>query len=705
MGISRCPLILNSDEPYKLGLKKKNLTNLEKEKIATFFQYSYNYFPKNDNTFNWQYINEVILKIRGPAISMEGKINYIESRILKVISAFINKLTRQDVEVTKIFYTLYEEAYIHSRKEWDLDLVIIYYLNYYFTKRGKIVFYNENTGEKLQLSFPSYKNSLIYEKIYNFIKDLINKTENPEVNILSDMQALSEQNSEFLIDENKRFKNIAFLEVQKFIKLNKYVYFEKNFLNLDDKIYIFGILSHYLTAMSKSKLISTFIYIITQIINNANKANLKRVYYESKNLDIEQKYNLAINDFLTVMNSKLPELINMLNNSNKYKIKIAFSVFNDSLTISVINNYRIHEAEIDLINECVSRAKTLNNLKDIYKLPVKTREGDGMGLIIVFLFLRKMGLGKEYFKVNIEQNQTTVKIIIPFVMVTPEEEEKISEELVKEIDSIPMIPENITRLKSLLNDKEANIDEIEAEIIKDPSLSADILRMANSGFYKRMNKVTTIKDGIKVLGFNAIANFILISHSYKLLKDKVSEKRIMEIIEHSEMTAFFTKELTRVKNITLNADDMYLASLLHDMGKIVVEGINPDIYQKIQKTIEEKEIPIDVIEDISGGLSHSITGSLLAKKWNFPDIICEVIRCHHNPRLAEINPEAVFIVYLADILTYYNSRKILYENIDQNVLEFLELKNKEDFEKIAKTLHQLWENYKKEEEKANNSRK
>lgn len=694
--IGKLNLILNSDEPYKLGIKKKSLTNLEKDKIATFFQYSYNYFPKNDDSFNWNYINEIILNIRNPAISEEGKISYIESRILKVISAFINKLTRQDVEISHIFRILYDESYVYAKREWDLDPLIIFYLNYYLTKRGKIIFYNENTGEKLELIFPYQKNSIIYEKIYSFIKDLINKTLLPQNNILQDMQSLTEGNDESLINGNGNFKNIAFLDVQKFIKLNKSLYLEKNFINLKDKIYLFGILSHYLTVMNKSKLISTFVYIITQIINNANKANLKRVYYNSKKLDINQKYHLAINDFFSTLNLKLEELIEMLKKTD-YKIKFMFQIVNDNLIISVINNYKIHEAEIDLINECLLRAKTLNNLKDIYKLPIKTKEGDGLGLIIVFLFLKKMGLGREYFKVNIEENKTTVKIIIPFIMVTKEEEERIAEELVKEIDSIPMIPENINRLKSLLKNKEANIDEIESEIIKDPSLSADILRMANSSFYRRMTKITTIKEGIKVLGFNAIANLILISHSYKLLKNKVSEKRIEEIIMHSEMTAFFTKELTKLKNITLNADDMYLASLLHDMGKIVVEGINPNIYEKIQKTIEEKDIPIDVIEDLSGGLNHSLTGSLLAKKWNFPDIICEVIRCHHNPRLAEINPEAVFIVYLADILTYYNFRKILYENIDQNVLEFLELKNREDFEKIAKNLHELWLKNKEEE--------
>lgn len=102
--------------------------------------------------------------------------------------------------------------------------------------------------------------------------------------------------------------------------------------------------------------------------------------------------------------------------------------------------------------------------------------------------------------------------------------------------------------------------------------------------------------------------------------------------------------------------------------------------------MENKDLPIEVIEDIAGGLSHSLTGALLAKKWNFPDIVYEVIKCHHNPRTAENNPDAVFVVYLANAMTYFNKEKILFENIDMNVLEFLELNDKEKFNKLAVSL-------------------
>ncbi len=157
----------------------------------------------------------------------------------------------------------------------------------------------------------------------------------------------------------------------------------------------------------------------------------------------------------------------------------------------------------------------------------------------------------------------------------------------------------------------------------------------------------------------------------------------MAIFSHSEQTAFFAKELARILKIDINIDEIYIASLLHDIGKIVVEGINPDVYKNIQNIFIERNIPISVIEDLAGGINHAVTGYLIAEKWKFPSLVSEVIRCHHKPRDARSNPKAVFLVYLANILTYYVNDKIQYENFDINALEYFDIASKDKVDEIA----------------------
>jgi putative nucleotidyltransferase with HDIG domain len=684
--LGKMRLIMDTDEIFKLGLKKKTLTESEKERIGKFFEYSIKYLNKckDDTTVNWRQIGDIISNVRSPAESANGSAP-IESRLIKIISAIINKITRQDADIVKLFNFLYDEAYLHAKREWSLDPILIYYLNRYMSKKGKISLKFELTGEKIEFAILRQTNSLILENIYQYARYILDKRSSEDTDVMAQMEELKEMNSESLIDAKGVRKNIAYLDVMKFLKSDKSVYYETKYLEYPDKIYIFDILANYLTAMGKTNLITTFKFVITQLMNNANKSNLKRIYFKQKNMDINQKYLIGIKDFMEYSAANQDKMLEDLRQED-FKIKIGFQSFNNTLVLSISNNFKIHGEEIRLINEAIYNSKRLGNLKDAYKRPVKSMEGDGLGIIMTFLFFRKIGLPRENFKMNVKENETVIKITVPFSFVSKEEEQTIAEEIAKEIDTIPMIPENINRLRRLLNDKEAKIEDIEKEVLMDPSLTADVLKMANSAYYTRLNAVRNIRDAIQILGTTAISNFILLSSSLRLLKDKVTQDRIEEIMKHSETAAFYANDLMRYKKLNLNVDDIYLATLLHDIGKIVVEGINPDIYKRIQQTMENKDLPIEVIEDIAGGLSHSLTGALLAKKWNFPDIVYEVIKCHHNPRTAENNPDAVFVVYLANAMTYFNKEKILFENIDMNVLEFLELNDKEKFNKLAVSL-------------------
>ena len=99
--------------------------------------------PTEEKNINWNNIKNSIINIRKPVYSKDEVIP-VESRILKVISAILNKIIRQDLSTSKVFSTLYKEAYLPGKVTWDLDPIILYYFNLFFSKKGKTVFYDEN---------------------------------------------------------------------------------------------------------------------------------------------------------------------------------------------------------------------------------------------------------------------------------------------------------------------------------------------------------------------------------------------------------------------------------------------------------------------------------------------------------------------------------------------------------------------------------
>lgn len=687
--MGKIKFIIFHRNPAKLGIKKKSLTQMEKDEIANYLEMSSENLPKSEGMFNWESIENSFKHLRDPAL-IQGNIAIPDSRILKVLCAILNKITRHDTELSKLFLLLISESYDYAKKIWDLDPIIIYYFCSYFAKRGKKIFFNENTGKKIEVRFSNLNNSIIAEKINLFIRDMLeNVKQEDSLNLQFD--EIITGNEESLIEPSGKIKNISLLDIKNIINSTKTITFEKSYITLSDKVYLTEILSFYLTSIGKSFLSTSLKYIMSELIDNANKSNLKRVYFKQKNYDFNTKYIASMSGFMETIEDFKSDYIHRISDMD-LKVKISFKIFNDNIIITISNNFKISQDEIKLMDEAIHRARTCKNLKDAYKYPaMSTREGRGFGLITVLLFLRKYRLDKNCFKINILSNETKIIINIPYLKVSESEEEFIAEEISTAIETIPMIPEHVRELEKKLKDPEVKFEDIEKLILTDPSLSADIIRISNSSYYMVANPVKTVIDGIKILGIKGIESTLAVSTSYRLLENQTSKDKIMAIFSHSEQTAFYAKELAVILKIETNLDDIYIASLLHDIGKIIVEGLNPEIYEKIQFTFNDKYIPIEVIEDLAGGINHSLIGYLIAEKWKFPELVCEVIRCHHKPRDAHSYPKEVFLVYLANILTYYTAGKMQYENIDLNALEYFGINSKEKVDEICQRLKNLYQ--------------
>lgn len=687
--IGKMKLIFTNPNPRQLGIKKKSLTNIEKQKMAEMYNYISPMLPKSDSTINWGSVERSIKLIRKKAIT-KNEVAPPDSRTLKVLAAFINKLTRQDVKPTSVFSTLYEESYLYSIKEWDLDPVLLFYFNAYFSKKGRMSFYMENTGEKIDISVSHINNALTYEKINSFINDLIEKTKGEDV--LAQMESLSDNEIISLIGQNGEKLSISNTLIKRYINNESTLVYEKPFIEESDETYLYEILNSIFTYLGKSRLYKIFQFILAEFIENANKAALKRIHFEMRELEFDLKYSIGILNFAESLKEKLGTYKTKVYEENK-NTKVKFNITQDTLQISVSNSFRIHPEEIKMIHQCVKQGLRTRDLKEAYSQQIETREGEGKGLIIVLLFLKRLGLENHNFKLNVKDDETIFKVTIPFKTLSEEKEVEVAKEIVKEIEEVPMIPENVQKLKKTLDDPESAFAEIEKLVLRDPTLSADILKIANSSFYMLQRKITTVNEGIKIIGTKAINDILVVSTCYRLLHGKLSEEKIEAIIAHSEKTAFYAKQLIQIKKISVSVDDIYLASLLHDIGKILVEGLNPEFYENIQNLMNLKDIPIDILEDIAGGVNHARIGSMMAMKWNFPDIVTEVIRCHHDPRSAKSFPDGVFLVYLANIFTHYTDKKVTYQNIDPNVLEFFEINNEEKVTELVEKIDTTYKLY------------
>jgi hypothetical protein len=102
-------------------------------------------------------------------------------------------------------------------------------------------------------------------------------------------------------------------------------------------------------------------------------------------------------------------------------------------------------------------------------------EGAGLGLIMMILMLRKIGLTEENYQVLSEGGETITRLILPFSESSRQDMVMLSRQFVDLIKGLPEFPENISAINRLINDPNSEMSDIAMRISNDVSLTGELL--------------------------------------------------------------------------------------------------------------------------------------------------------------------------------------------------------------------------------------
>jgi putative nucleotidyltransferase with HDIG domain len=349
-------------------------------------------------------------------------------------------------------------------------------------------------------------------------------------------------------------------------------------------------------------------------------------------------------------------------------IKLVLQIKRNIIFIEVRNNVVATRTELIRIHDKLARSRQYDTLADAMSQVLDDSEGAGLGLVILALMLKKMGLDEDCFDIRGTEQETVARIIIPLEKARVENLTLLSAAIVENISSLPQFPENILTVQNLINDPKSEITAIARKISMDPALTADLLKIVNSAQYMSAKKVDSISEAVRLVGIRGIKNLLYSYGTQKILGEDSAYKRALW--DHSYRTAFFAYNL--VKNFYRDRnfmDDAYVGGILHDMGKIIFSNVHPDLLQKIRDFCIEKDLPPSTFEDLAAGLNHAEIGALVAEKWNFPDALIRAIRFHHDPTAApEKDKDLVEAVYMANMFCEYEDGNVAFEQFEPSVL-------------------------------------
>ena len=269
--------------------------------------------------------------------------------------------------------------------------------------------------------------------------------------------------------------------------------------------------------------------------------------------------------------------------------------------------------------------------------------------------------------------------------------------ILDKIERLPSLPDIVTKVLSLVEDEGSSIREVGDMISRDQAISSQLLKVVNSSYYGLKEKVSTIQHATVIVGLQEVKSLVLAIAAFQTLHETKSQTSLSRkgLWRHSLKCSLVGHTIGQ-KVGGVNPETTLTASLLHDIGKLVLDCFFPAEYEGVLENVRTKGISMVTAEEAVLGFNHAETGGWLCEGWNFPSTLVFPIFFHH--RVGEASEEHIrmtSIVHLADIL----SRHQEHGNRDDRHLRTIQPAAQKNLKLHSDDLDKIVEDLTQEEEK------
>ncbi|QBC41108.1 HDOD domain protein [Treponema pallidum subsp. endemicum] len=480
-------------------------------------------------------------------------------------------------------------------------------------------------------------------------------------------------------------------KIRKAIELQLPIAITTYTLPRDMDIYIGQVAKTILDLIGQPHVKDYLTYCISELTTNAKKANTKRIYFREKGLDIfdPQDYKRGMKSFKEESLENINHYLKLQQQEGLY-VKVTMQVLSHALVIEVINNCKMTPMEFKRVFDKRVRARRYSGLEEALAHILDNSEGAGLGLVIMMLMLKKLGLEEDVYRLVVEEDRTISRMVVPRNIEIQTQTTKLAASIADRIDDIPQLPSKLLEIQRAIENPDVQLSDIVALISQDVALVTDLLKLVNSARFGMNKRCLDISEAVKRVGLRELQNLLYSVGAGRVLQSTDDERK--QLWNQAYRTGYFALGLAKATGDQALIADSYICGLLHNLGEVVFTSAYPEMLIKLTEIQAERNIPPHVLDTIMSDVGHAEIGAALAQRWNLPEPVINTIRFHHNlPHAPEEYKPLISTVAFANMTIRFLDGETPYEQIPRSLLSFFRIQSEQQLRTTAQTLQSSFE--------------
>lgn len=200
------------------------------------------------------------------------------------------------------------------------------------------------------------------------------------------------------------------------------------------------------------------------------------------------------------------------------------------------------------------------------------------------------------------------------------------------VNKMPAFPRSVQQVLTITADINCSPKDLVQVVELDPVLTGRILKVVNSAYFGLSRKMTSVKHAVVFVGINTIKHLALsIAAVGSLPKKNKAGLPITHYLKHSLSVGAIARVLALELGLSgREAEDYFLAGLIHDIGKIVLSMHSGPEYREVLERHAKTKEPLWMIENELLGLTHAQVSVMVCEKWQMPEGVSNAIANHHE---------------------------------------------------------------------------